>query len=146
MTSKEKQEYAFLLFSKNEGLTLEQIAEKCEVHPNTITRWRKKNKWDETRETLLTTRQEQLRRLYMQLKELNDHIMGKPEGERFANKSEADSMTQITRSIANLEKDMSASMVIDVFIPFLQFTAKVDPELSKKIVELQDAYVKTLFK
>lgn len=146
MTSKEKQEYAFLLFSRNEGLTLEQIAQKCEVHPNTITRWRKKNKWDETRETLLTTRQEQLRRLYMQLKELNDHIMEKPEGSRFANKSEADAMTQITRSISNLEKENSIGTVIDVFMPFLRFAAKVDGDLAKDIVELQDLYIKSLLK
>jgi len=146
MTRQETREYAYLLFSKNDGLTLEQIATKCDVHPNTITRWRKKYRWDETRETLLTTRQEQLRRLYMQLGELNDHIMEKPEGQRFANKSEADAMTQITRSIANLEKDMSVGTVIDVFVPFLQFVAKLDGEQAKKIVELQDAYVKTLIK
>jgi transposase-like protein len=146
MTSKEKQEYAYLLYVKNDGLTQEEIARRVGVHPNTISRWKDKNKWDELRESLLTTRQEQLRRLYMQLSELNDHIMAKPEGERFANKSEADAMIQITRSIANLEKDISLGTIIDVFIPFLDFVSSINPAQAKQIVELQDSYIKSIMK
>jgi DNA-binding XRE family transcriptional regulator len=146
MTSKEKQEYAFLLYTKHDALTQEEIAEKVGVHKNTISRWKDKGAWDQVRETLLTTRHEQLRRLYMQLKELNDHIMGKEEGQRFANKSEADSLTQITRSIKNLEQDMSVGTVIDVFIPFLEFVSKMDGELAKRIVEMQDSYIKNMMR
>lgn len=146
MTSKGKQEYAYLLYSKANGMSLNEIAEKVGVHVNTISRWKAKHKWDELRETLLTTRQEQLRRLYMQLKELNDHIMEKETGKRFANKAEADSMIQITRSIANLEKDMTAATVIDVFIKFIEYASKIDSEVAKKILEIQDLYIKTLIK
>lgn len=142
MTSKEKQEYAYLLYTKNEGISLQEIAKRVGVHPNTITRWRQNNQWDQVAETLLTTRHEQLRRLYMQLKELNDHIMDKEEGKRFANKGEADAMTQITRSIANLQKEISADTIIDVFIPFIQFVSKADQELAQRIVEWQDSYIK----
>ena len=144
MTSKEKQEYAYLLFTKNEGLTLEEIAKRVGVHPNTITRWKARDNWEEMSESLLTTRHEQLRRLYMQLKELNNHIMTKDEGLRFANKAEADSMIQITRSIESLQKDISIGTVIDVFVPFIEFVAKVNPEQSKSIIELQDSYIKRI--
>lgn len=146
MINKEKQEYAYLLYSKNEGLTLAEIATRVGVHFNTISKWKKENKWEELRETLLTTRHEQLRRLYLQLKELNDHIMAKQEGARFANKSEADAITQLTKSISNLEKDISISVIIDVMVPFIQFVAKIDGLKAKEIVELQDAYVKSISK
>ena len=144
MTKKEQREYAYLLYSKNDGLTLADIADRVGVHANTITKWKAADGWDELRETLLTTRHEQLRRLYMQLKELNDHIMAKPEGQRFANKSEADALTQITKSIANLEKDISLGVVIDVMVPFIEFIAKIDGHKAKEIVELQDAYIKSI--
>lgn len=87
-----------------------------------------------------------MRRLYMQLKELNDHIMTKSEGQRFANKAEADTLTQITRSIQNLEKDMSAAEVINVFSDFIKYVAKLDIEAAKTIVEFQDSYIKSMIK
>ncbi|MEO0625559.1 MAG: helix-turn-helix domain-containing protein, partial [Bacteroidota bacterium] len=129
MTSKQKREYALLLYTKNDGYTMRDIADKCGVHPNTITRWRKDDDWDKIAETLLTTRHEQLRRLYMQLKELNDVIMGREGGKRYPTKAEADTMTQITRSIANLEKEISAGVIVDVFVKFLEYSAKIDGDL-----------------
>lgn len=145
MTKKEKMEYAYLLFSK-ENNTLKQIAEKVGVSVNTVSRWKKAEKWEELRKTLLTSRLEQLRRLYMQLDELNTHIMGKEEGKRFANKAEADTLTQLTRSIQNLEKEMTAAEVINIFIPFIQYVSKIDGEKAKLIVELQDSYIKSIMR
>lgn len=144
MTSKEKQEYAYLLYAKSESISLDEIARRCEVHVNTVSRWKKKNDWDKLRQSMLVTKSEQIKRLYLQLTELNDHIMGKPEGERFANKAEADTLTQITRSIGNLERELTAANVIDVFIPFIQYVAKIDNKQAKLFLKFQDSYIKTL--
>lgn len=144
MTSKEKQEYAYLLYSKEAGLSLADIAERVGVHVNTIGRWKEKFNWEALRKSQLVTRGEQIRRLYDQLDNLTRHIDEKPEGQRYANKSEADTLTQLTRSIANLERDITAADVVDVFIPFISFVAKVDSEKAKIIVELQDKYIKSL--
>lgn len=146
MTAKEKQEYAYLLYSKGDGLTLKQIAEKVNSGVNTISRWKKKYKWDELRKSMLVTRGEQIRRLYDQLDALTQHIANKPEGSQYANKGEADSLTQITRSINNLEKEMTSADVINVFIPFITYVAKVDGEKAKEFIEFQDNYIKTLIK
>lgn len=135
-----------MLFSKNSGLTLAEIARRCGVHPNTITRWRRDNKWDEMGEILMTTRAEQLRRLYNQLKELNAAVDEKPEGQRFPSKAESDTLTQIMRAIKVLQPDLGPNTVIDVFIPFIKFVSKQDPNLAKDVVEMQDAYIKTLIK
>ncbi|RME92328.1 MAG: DDE transposase family protein [Bacteroidetes bacterium] len=144
MTQAEKKEYAYMLYTKNEGLTQQEIAKRVEVHPNTITRWKIEDEWDRSAGHLLTTKQEQLRRLYAQLKELNDHIVSKEEGKRFANKGESDTITQITRAIKSLETKLSPGTVIDVFTPFINFVAKVDGEMAKKIVELQHSFVQSL--
>lgn len=133
-----------MLYSKSANITLTEIAQKVGVHVNTVGRWKVKFKWDEYSESMLTTRAEQLRRLYMQLKELNDHIFDKPEGQRFANKAEADTLIQITRSIGNLEKDMTAADVINVMIPFVQFVAKTDSNKAKEFIEYQDRYIKQM--
>lgn len=142
MTNPEKRELALLLYTKNQGLKLQDIAAKVRVHVNTITRWKKEDDWDGIASALLTTRHEQLRRLYMQLKRLNDHIEARDAGFNFPTKAEADTLTQITRSIENLERQMSVGTIIDVFVKFIDFVAKVDGKKAKEIVELQDLFVK----
>lgn len=139
-----EREYAQLLYCKNPGITLKEVAEKVGVHPNTITNWKQADNWEGTAEVLLVTRHEQLRRLYNQLKQLNDNIHSREDGKQYPSKSEADTMTQITRSIANLEKDLSVGTVIDVFVPFIEWLSKQNPAKAKEIIELQDLYIKTI--
>jgi transposase len=142
MTKKEAREYAALLYMKNEGLSLQDIALKVGVHPNTITKWKREDDWDGLASVLLTTRHEQLKRLYQMLKAKNDEIMGRKEGTRFPTKADADVLSQVTKSIQNLEQDMGVGTIIDVFIRFISYVGKVDGKMAKKIVEYQDAFVK----
>jgi len=139
-----EREYAQLLYVKNQGITLKEIAEKVGVHPNTITNWKNQDNWEGTAEVLLVTRHEQLRRLYNQLKQLNDTILNREQGKQYPTKSEADTMTQITRSIGRLEKDISVGVIIDVFVPFIEWRSKQDPARAKQIVDLQDKWIKTV--
>jgi len=142
MTKKEAREYAALLYMKNEGLTLQDIAAKVGVHANTITKWKREDDWDGLASVLLTTRHEQLKRLYQMLKAKNDDIMSREEGQRFPCKADADVLSQVTKSIQNLEQDMGVGNIIDVFIKFITFVGKIDGQMAKKIVEFQDAFVK----
>jgi transposase-like protein len=145
MNAKRKLELAQLLYTRGVVSDQSELAVRVGVTPQTISRWKKKHGWENMRKSLLTTRQEELRRLYDQLKELNDHIRSKPEGQRYANSKEADTITKITSAIRNLETEVSASQTIDVFMKFNEFIQNVeDLQLAQKIVELQDAFVKSL--
>ena len=142
MTKKEAREYAVLLYTKNEGLTLQDIAAKVGVHANTITKWKREDDWDGLASVLLTTRHEQLKRLYQMLKAKNDEIMTRDEGKRYPSKADADVLSQVTKSIQNLEQDMGVGNIIDVFIKFITYVGKLDADMAKRIVEYQDAFVK----
>lgn len=143
MTKQAKRELAAHLYTKNDGTTLAQIAAKVGVHPNTITKWKKEDDWEGMASYLLTTRYEQLRRYYAMMKSQNDAIMAREEGHRHPTKVEADAGAYILKAIDILEKDMKVGTVIDVFTKFLEFSAKVDGELTKRFAEVLDKYIKS---
>lgn len=134
-------DYARLLFIK-ESLTQKEVAKRLGVTEATISRWAKEEKWTEQKITLLSTKQEELRRLYQQLRALNDHIETKEEGKRFPDSREGDSLTKITAAIRSLETELNIAQVVDVFIDFLEWARGVDLNKAQEMVDLQDAYVK----
>lgn len=136
-------DYARLLFIK-ESLTQKEVAKRLGVTEATISRWAKEEKWSEQKITLLSTKQEELRRLYNQLKALNDHIEEKDSGKRFPDSKEGDSLTKITAAIRSLETELNIAQVVDVFIDFLEWTRGVSLAKAQEIVDLQDAYIKHL--
>lgn len=144
MDTKKKAELAQLLYTRGVVSDQGELAVRVGVTAQTITRWKQKYNWDSMRKSLLTTRQEELRRLYDQLKELNDHIAAKPEGQRFANSKEADTITKLTSAIRNLETEVSVAQVVDVFMKFNDFIQNDDLKLAQQIVDLEDAFVKSL--
>lgn len=144
MTAKRQKEYALSLYCSARKISLLEIAERVGVHMNTISRWKVRYNWDEHAASILTTKPEQIRFFYTQLKDLNDHIMARPKGQRFGSKSENDGITQLTNAIEKLEKQMVAKDVIDVFTPFINYVAEIDPEAAKKFIEYQDLFVKQM--
>lgn len=89
------------------------------------------------------TREEQLKNLYLQLAELNNAINGRPEGERFANTAESDTIAKITGSIKKMETDVGLADILSVFKSFVKWLRTYDMARSKEIVPLLDAYVKS---
>lgn len=145
MTNAQKKEYARLLFLK-ENMTQQEIAQRVGCTEATLSGWKTKEGWDTMKKSLLATRQEELARLYDQLKELNDYILTKQEGQRFANSKEADVIRKLTASIRELETDISIAQVVDVMIPFNEFMRKIDIDKAKEMIELQDSFIKSLMR
>ena len=145
MTIENKREYAFLIYQKHKdrGITLKEIAERVGVHKNTITKWKKLDEWDEALQEDLSFAK-QLRVMKIQLNELNQFIMDKPEGLRFPNKAESDARRQLVKDIAELLQGEDLATIVNVFMPFIRFVAQSDKDTALKIVEYQDQYVKTL--
>ena len=146
MTNDQKKELAKLLFFQTD-LTQAEIAERVDVRAATVSTWVQKEGWNRVRKSILATRQKELGRLYDQLEALNDKIMQREEGERYANNKEADIMTKLTASIRQLETETSLATVIDVFTKFNEFIRKLDGlDAAKQMFAYQDGFVKSLMK
>jgi len=137
----DKKEFAKLLFTK-EKLSSKEVADRANIPLRTIQEWIRKEKWEDFRTTLIMTKEEELRRLYAQLRELNDMIEGKPEGQRYANTKEADTLVKITSAIRQLETETSVAAIIDVAQAVVKWTRSFDIEKSKELTNLFDAFIK----
>ena len=87
--------------------------------------------------------EEQLKNLYRQLAELNNAIMGKPEGERFPNAAEADTISKLSNAIKKLETEVGLADIISVFSDLLKWVRTYDSTQAKEITPLLDAFVKS---
>ena len=145
LSAKEKKDWAKLLYLKTD-LTQEQISEKVGVQRKTLWSWKEKENWDIHKGSLVITKEQELRRFYMQINELNTDIESREPGKRYASSKEADTLTKLSAAAKNLETETSIAQIIDVFIAFNEFIKEVDYNQMKAIVELEDAFIKTRLK
>lgn len=141
MTRQQKKDYAKMLFLKSD-LTQKLIAGRVEVTEKTLGKWIKEEDWDMLKSSLIITKEEELRRLYQQLNELNNHIADRTEGNRYATSKEADTISKLASAIKQLERDTTIADVIDVFIDFSNWLREADFEKAQEFVSLQDDFVK----
>ncbi len=144
MTNEQKKEWAKILFVK-EKMTQKEIAAKVEVSEQTLSKWANKDNWDKLKQSLLTTRSEQVGFLYEQLADFNAMIAKREEGERFVNSKEAQTLIMLTSAIEKLEKETSISDHINSFTKFSEFVRKIAPIADvQKITDYQDAFIRNL--
>ncbi|NJN27160.1 MAG: hypothetical protein HC819_14870 [Cyclobacteriaceae bacterium] len=74
LTLQQKKDYAKRLYLSGDGMTQAEVAKRAGVSSKSINTWIKKDKWDELRISLLTTKEEQLVSLYRQLDALKKDI------------------------------------------------------------------------
>ena len=138
----QKKEWAKLLFLK-ENLLQKEIALKVGVTEKTLSGWINKENWEQLRTSLIITKEEELRRIYMQIGELNTFIMNKEEGQRFANSKEADTLNKLAATARSLETDTSIAEIIEVAKQFIVFVRKEDNEKTKELTKLFDEFIKS---
>ena len=130
----------------NSGLTQVEIADKTGVSKVTINKWCKSENWDGLRESQLVTRQEQLKLIYAQIRELNTVIFKRPEGDRFANSKEADALSKLTVAARTFETDTSIADIVDVSTNFLEWLRQFDPIKAGEVANLIDDFIKDRLK
>ena len=145
LTIKQKQEWAEQLITQ-QNLTQKEAAQKVGVSTVTMNKWYKKFGWEDLKQSLLVTRQSQLKRLYMQMDELNTAIMNRPEGERFANSKEADTLSKLAGAIKTMETEASIADVVEVSKRFLNFIRRSSPDKAIDVANLFDEFIKYLLK
>lgn len=140
LTNAQKKDWARMLYTKDNFTQLE-IAEKVGVSRVTVGKWAKEGKWDNEKASITTTRQAQIALLYRQIAEINNAIITRPQGERFANAKEADAINKITTAIEKLERETSLSDIVAVSIDMLNWLRMKDVEQAKHLSDLFDTFI-----
>lgn len=126
--------------------TQKEIAALIGVTEKSITKWKEQEDWESLKESLLTTRENELRRLYKMLKVINDDIDTRAKDGIPINSKEADAVLKLTAAIRNLELETSIADKVDVGSAFINLVRKDDVELAKTITNWFDVYLKSCIK
>jgi transcriptional regulator with XRE-family HTH domain len=145
LKNSQKKEWAQFLITK-EGMTQKEAAEKVGVSVVTMNKWYRDGEWARLKQSMLVTRQEQLNRLYMQLEELNNHIMKREEGERFANSKEADSISKLAIAIKTMETEASIADIVEVSKRLLNWMRKYNDSRTVEIANIFNDFIKDSMK
>lgn len=143
LTNKQKKDWAKLLYLKS-NLNQKEIAATVDVTEKTLSSWvnNEKDNWERLKSSYVITREQELRRIYNQISELNTYIEQRDPGQRFASSKESDTLAKLAVSAKSLEADTSISEIISVFSEFIEFVREIDNDMSKKIIDYQDAFIK----
>lgn len=141
-----KQDYAKLLFTV-QGVTVgKELALRVGVSEVTISKWRNAEGWEQLRASVIITKEAELRRLYMQLTELNDYIFSREKGSRFASSKESDTLVKLSAAIKQLETDTSVAETMEVLKNFIIHVREDDFTKAQEITQLADVFIKSLIK
>ena len=143
MEIKQKKEWAKLLYLKSD-LNQKEIAEKVDVSEKTLSHWvnDEKENWELLKSSFIITREQELRRIYIQISELNNSIADREHGHRFATPKDADVLSKLAAAAKSLEAETSISETISVFREFSEWLKEVDFTKAKEMIILQDGFIK----
>ena len=139
---KEKAKSLFLTgqYSQKEISSITGISEK------TISKWKDEDDWESFKTSLLTTRENELKRLYKILKSVNDTTIEDIDAGRKVNSKDAGAVIKYTEAIKNLEIETSIADKVEVGIAFINFVRTGNVELSKEIAGWFDTFLKQFIK
>lgn len=135
-------DYARTLYLR-ESLTQAEIAEQVGVSRQTIVRWAAEGHWEELRTTMSMTTEEQIRNFQRQIAEINETILGREQGRRFANAKEADTIVKLTTAVNRLQTEAGIHDIVNVGAAFIDFLRPMDLEKTKEFARLFDAFIKS---
>ena len=143
MTSRQTRQWAMSMYIY-ENRTQEEIADAVGVSRQTIIRWAKADKWNEHKASLTMTRENQIKNLQQQIVEINNNILQREEGKRYASPKEADTIAKLTNSLNKLETELGIHEIVSVAQRFIAWLRPIDFDLTKRITDLFDKFIKTL--
>lgn len=141
LTAQQRKEYARTLYLK-ENLTQQEIADKVGVSRQSINRWIADGKWEEMKVGLTLSREQQIANLHRQVLELNNTILSRPEGERFARPAEADTLGKLAAAIKKLETEAGIADIVSVGIRFIEWIRRVDLDKAREVTQMWDHFIK----
>jgi predicted RNA-binding protein len=142
LNTKQKKEWAYTLYTKENMVIQKQLALKVDVSENTISRWVRDDNWEKYRNNMLLTREEQMQNLLQELVELNESILTKAVGKRYADSKEADVRRKIIKDIKDLETKANLSEIIQVSTRFTKWLSTFNLEKAKEVSDLLNSFIK----
>lgn len=124
-------------------LTQAQIANIIGINPKTLYTWIKKENWDRIKTAAVRTPAAIAEKIYIQISELNDAILNREPGNRFATKDEAYILKTLTSSLHKIRKQVTMGETIDIMMGFTNFIRRHDLDLAKKVVAIADQFMGT---
>lgn len=74
--------------------------------------------------------------------ELNNVILSRPEGERYATAPEADTLGKLAAAIKKMETDVGIADLVSVGIRFIEWIRPIDLDKAKEVTILWDKFIK----
>lgn len=140
-TLKNKRELAKALYIKAEH-TQAEISEIVGVSRRSICKWIEKEDWKSLRNATTITPQKIVSNLNKQLDEINERILSRPEGERFATPKESDSILKLATTIKKMQTDCGLAEVVSVAMSFLSWLRDIgEEELGKEFSNYFNAFI-----
>lgn len=134
--------HAQLLITR-EGLTQKEAATRTGISTTTINKWYNEGEWSKLQKNFLLTREEQMANLLNELVAINEHILAKPEGERFADSKLGDVRRKLVKDIKELETKAALPEIIHACTGLLEFIRKVDLDKAQELSKYVDGFIKS---
>ena len=141
ISRQQQKEFARTLYLR-ENLTQAEIAERVGVSRQTVIRWVGAEKWDELKASISMTAEEQIRNLQRQVIEINNSILNRESGNRYANAKEADTIVKLTTAINKPQTEAGIHEIVGVGAAFVDFMRPIDLEKAQEFTRLFDAFIK----
>lgn len=141
LTAQLKKDYARTLYLKD-NLTQQEIAEKVGASRQTIIRWAAAEKWEEMKVGMTLGREQQIANLHRQVMELNNLIISRPDGKRFATSAEADTLGKLAAAIKKMETEVGITDLVNVGMRFIEWIRPIDLDKAKEVTVLWDKFIK----
>ena len=141
ISRQQQKEFARTLYLR-ENLTQAEIAERVGVSRQTVIRWVGAEKWDELKASISMTAEGQIRNLQRQVIEINNSILNRESGNRYANAKEADTIVKLTTAINKLQTEAGIHEIVGVGAAFVDFMRPIDLEKAQEFTRLFDAFIK----
>lgn len=140
-----KQVLAEKLFVSGNYLQKE-VAALVGITEKTMGEWVKKYGWKDRRASFISTRENQIHMLLMQINNIQEQILSREPENRFANNKESDSLAKLSTTMKNLEVELGISDMISCGIRFIDYAKGVDFEKGKELGLLFDSFLSTLIR
>lgn len=122
--------------------TQEEISNMVGISRVSLTKWIKKGSWEELRRSITLTPEKMISHLNKQLDEINNNILAREHGKRFATSKEADAILKISKTIRNLQRELGLCDIISFSMKFLTWLHGAgEYEKGKEFLPLFNAFI-----
>ena len=143
LTDIQVKDFARTLFIHSRDITAKELAARTGAPERSIAKWIRTENWETLRLSLLTSRRDQLGRLYLILSAVTEKVEAK---DGVGDASLADLMIRYTAAIRALETETSITAIVETMMLFGTFVQRCYPEQFRLITEISDGFVQEQLK